>query len=125
MLQAVQSTDACTVDLPAICVQNKLQRKKMALAPNHVMETSRSKFNSPGVSEVETALQLHSSEVETALQLHSSEVETALQLHSFELEIAPQLHSSEVETALQLHLLLWMWSGPVYIHGNVIVILIK
>ena len=60
------------------------------------METSRSKFNSPGVSEVETAPQLLSSEVETALQLHSSKVETALQLH-----------------------LLWMWSGPV--HGNVIV----
>ena len=65
------------------------------------METSRPKFNSPGVSEVETAPQLHSSEVESA----------------------PQLHSSEVETAPQLHLLLWMWSGPV--HGNVIAILLK
>ena len=59
MLQALQSTDACTADLPAICVQNKLQCNKMALAPNHVLETSRSKVNSPGVSEVETALQLH------------------------------------------------------------------
>ena len=108
MLQVLQSTDACTADLPAICVQNKLQCNKMALAPNHVLETSRSKVNSPGVSEVETALQLQSSEGETAPQLHSSEVETA-----------PQLHSSEGETALQLHLLLWMWSGPV--HSNVIV----
>ena len=43
---------------------------RILLAPNPVMETSRPKFNSPGVSEVETAPQLHSSEVETALQLH-------------------------------------------------------
>ena len=56
---------------------------KIPLAPNHVLETSysRSKVNSRGVPEGETAQQLHSSEVETALQLHSSEVEIALQLH--------------------------------------------
>ena len=80
-----------TDDLPAISVQNKVQYNQMSLAPNHVLKTSRSKFNSPGVSEVETAPQLHSSEVKTALKLHSS----------------------EVETALQLHFLLWMWSGSV------------
>ena len=61
----------------------------MPLAPNLVLETSRSKFNSPGVYEVETAPQIHSFEVETALQLHSSS----------EVETAPQIHSSEVETA--------------------------
>ena len=80
----------------------------------HVLETSRSKVNQPGPSEVRTALQLHSSEVRTALQLHSSEVGTALQLHSSEVETVLQLYSSEVGTALQLHLHLWRHSAPVY-----------
>ena len=51
MLQAVhvQSTNACTAaDLPAIFVQNKLQCNIMPLGPNHVLETGRSKVNSPG-----------------------------------------------------------------------------
>ena len=87
-----------------VFVQNELQYIKYYLPQiHHVLESSRSKVNSPGPSEVETALQLHSSEVETATQLHSSEVETATQLHSSEVETATQLHSSEVETALQLH----------------------
>ena len=110
----MQNTDACTADLPAICVQNKLQYNEIPLTPNHVTETSRSKLSSPGVSEVETAWQLHSSEVKTALQLQSSEMETALQLYSSEMETAWQLHSSEVETALQLHFHLWRQSAPVY-----------
>ena len=64
--KSVQNTNVCTADLPAIFVQNK---HPLPLAPNHVLETSRSKVNSPGASEVETVLQLHSVEVETAFQL--------------------------------------------------------
>ena len=63
----MDSTNACTADLPAIFVQ---QCNKMPLAQNHVLETSRSIVNSPEVSEVKTAPKLHSSEAETALQLH-------------------------------------------------------
>ena len=90
----MQITNACTADFPAIFVH------PLALAPNHVLEASRSKAQHTLGFYVKTALQLHSSEVETALQLHSSEVEMALQLHSSEVETALQLHSSEVETAL-------------------------
>ena len=60
MHNRLANTDTCTADWPKCFVQNELQYIKYYLSQiNHVLESSRSKVNSPGPSEVETALQLH------------------------------------------------------------------